>query len=145
MIPRILSTHAPGAAILVRLAVGLIFFSEGTQKFLFPATVGAGRFAKIGLPAPELLAPLVGGLEIVCGILVVLGLFTRVAAVPLIAVMLVAIASTKLPILAKGGWWAMAHESRTDFAMLLGSLFLLLAGAGPWSLDARLEARRRDR
>jgi uncharacterized membrane protein YphA (DoxX/SURF4 family) len=85
----------------------------------------------------------VGGLEILCGLLVVLGLFTRFAAVPLLVVISVAIATTKLPMLAKDGFWSMAHESRTDSAMLFGLLFLLLAGAGPWSLDARLEGRLR--
>lgn len=115
--------------------VGAVFLSEGIQKFLFPATLGAGRFARIGLPAPEILGPLVGATEIACGILVLLGLFTRLAVIPLIAIMTVAIASTKVPILLDRGFWAMAHEARTDWSMLLGSLFLLIAGAGPWSLD----------
>lgn len=134
----ITETRAPAAAALIRLAVGSVFLSEGIQKYLFPAELGAGRFAKIGLPSPEILGPFVGAFEIVCGSLVLLGLATRLAAVPLITIMLVAIASTKVPILVKRGLWAMAHESRTDWAMLLGALFLLLVGAGPWSLDARL-------
>ena len=135
---RCLSSSAPLATILLRLSVGLVFLSEGIQKFLFPAALGVGRFMKIGIPAPEILAPFVGVFEIVCGLLVLLGLLTRWAAVPLIVNMLVAIATTKIPILLKSGFWAMAHESRTDFAMLLGSLFLLIVGAGAWSVDARL-------
>lgn len=135
---RLLATHAPGAIVLVRLIVGAVFLSEGIQKFLFPAELGAGRFAKIGLPSPEFLGPFVGTFEIACGSLVLLGLVTRLAAVPLIAIMLVAITSTKLPMLASKGFWAMAHEARTDWSMLLGSLYLLIVGAGRWSLDAIL-------
>jgi len=135
---KMLASDAPAAVILIRIMVGGVFLSEGIQKFLFPDALGVGRFTKIGIPAPEILAPFVGVCEIVCGLLFLLGLLTRWAAVPLIANMLVAITTTKIPILLKSGFWAMAHESRTDFAMLLGSLFLLIAGAGPWSLDARL-------
>jgi uncharacterized membrane protein YphA (DoxX/SURF4 family) len=116
--------------------VGAVFLSEGLQKFLFPATIGAGRFAKIGLPNPEFLGPLVGSFEIVCGALILLGLLTRLAAIPLTVVILVAIVSTKIPILLQEGFWKMAHEARTDWSMLLGALFLLVVGAGPISLDA---------
>jgi uncharacterized membrane protein YphA (DoxX/SURF4 family) len=62
-------------------------------------------------------------------------------AVPLIAIMLVALISTRLPILLERGAWAAAHESRTDWAMLLGSLFLAVVGGGRWSIDARLAGR----
>ena len=68
--------------------------------------------------------------------LLLLGLLTRLAAIPLIIVMLVAIFSTKVPILLDKGFWAMAHEARTDLAMLLGSIFLLIVGAGRYSIDA---------
>ncbi len=134
---KIQTTVAPASVVLIRLMVGLVFVSEGIQKFLYPAEVGAGRFAKIGLPAPEILASFVGITEIVCGTLVLLGFFTRIAVVPLIIVMLTAIASTKIPILLESGFWKMAHDSRTDFSMLLGSIFLLINGAGTLSLDAR--------
>ena len=133
---KILSTSAPAATILVRLIVGAVFLSEGIQKFLYPAEVGAGRFTKIGLPSPETLAPFVGSFEILCGALVLLGLVTRLAVVPLIIIMLTAIATTKIPILLNEGFWKMAHESRTDWSMLLGSIFLLIVGAGSFSLDA---------
>lgn len=136
-------TNAPSSVILIRLVVGLVFLSEGIQKFINPAEVGSGRFAKIGLPSPEILAPVVGAFEIVCGILVLLGLLTRLAVVPLIAIMLAAISSTKIPILFDKGFWAMAHEARTDYSMLLGSIFLLIVGAGAWSLDARLKNNER--
>ncbi|MBI4499533.1 MAG: DoxX family protein [Gemmatimonadetes bacterium] len=134
----LLSTRAPRAVILVRLLVGAVFLSEGIQKFLFPAALGVGRFAKIGIPSPEIMAPFVGVVEIVCGLLVLAGLLTSLAAIPLIIDMIVAILTTKLPMLASPGFWAMAHEARTDWCMLLGSLFLLVAGGGPWSIDARL-------
>jgi uncharacterized membrane protein YphA (DoxX/SURF4 family) len=124
------------SVVLVRLAVGAVFLSEGIQKFLFPDALGVGRFATIGLPAPQVLAPFVGIVEIVCGSLVIVGLFTRLAAVPLIVDLLVAITTTKVPIFSKSGFWAMAHEARTDWAMLMGSLFLALTGAGGWSIDA---------
>jgi len=144
---RLLHTTAPRATALIRLLVGAVFLSEGVQKLLFPDALGVGRFTKIGIPAPEMLAPFVGAVEIVCGALVLLGLATRLAAVPLIVTMLVAIFTTKVPILLARGFWAMAHESRTDWSMLLGSVFLLIVGGGPLSLDARItaEAPRRDR
>jgi uncharacterized membrane protein YphA (DoxX/SURF4 family) len=135
-------TTAPAASVLIRLMVGAVFLSEGTQKFLFPEQLGAGRFMKIGLPVPDVLGPFVGTFEIACGTLVLLGLVTRLAAIPLLAIMAVALATTKWPMLAEQGFWYMAHESRTDWSMTLGSLYLLLAGAGPWSLDARIATRR---
>lgn len=138
---RVIATDAPVWTWLIRLSTGAVFLSEGIQKFLFPDTIGAGRFLKIGIPAPEIMGPFVGVVEIVCGSLLLLGLLTRLAAVPLIGVMLVAISTTKIPMLLKDGFWKMAHESRTDFAMLLGCAFLLLVGAGRWSIDAILERR----
>jgi putative oxidoreductase len=134
----LLATHAPAAVILVRLMVGAVFLSEGIQKFLFPAEVGAGRFAKIGFESPELVAGFVAVFEIACGSLVFLGLGTRIFAVPLIVIMLTAIATTKVPILMDQGFWKMAHEARTDWAMLIGCVFLLIVGAGPWSVDDKL-------
>ena len=74
--------RAPAATLLIRLAVGAIFLSEGVQKFLFPDALGVGRFVKIGIPAPAVMAPFVGVVEIVCGTLVLVGLLTRLAAVP---------------------------------------------------------------
>lgn len=140
-IKRTIETNAPAAAIFIRIAVGAVFLSEGIQKFLFPAEIGAGRFAKIGLPSPEFLGPFVGAFEMVCGTLVLLGLVTRLAVLPLIVIMLVAISSTKIPIFMDKGFWSMAHEARTDFAMLLGSVFLLIVGAGRLSIDSRLQRR----
>jgi uncharacterized membrane protein YphA (DoxX/SURF4 family) len=135
---KLLATNAPAAVILVRLIVGAVFLSEGIQKFLLPEALGVGRFTKIGIPNPDILAPFVGICEIVCGVLFVLGLLTRFAAVTMIINMLVAIWTTKIPILLNSGIWSMAHEARNDYAMLLCSIFLLIVGAGSWSLDAKI-------
>ena len=137
---KILATEAPAATILVRLLVGCVFLSEGIQKFLFAADPhrGAARFAALGFPAPEFTASFVASFEIACGILILLGFLTRLAVIPTITIMIVAIGTTKIPILLEHGFWDMAHAARTDFCMLLGSLFLLLVGAGRWSLDVRL-------
>jgi putative oxidoreductase len=123
--------------LLIRLMVGAVFLSEGVQKFLFADQLGFGRFAKIGIPAPQLLAPMVGGFEIVCGALVIVGFCTRRAALPLLVVIGTAIATTKFPMLMHDGFWKTVHEARTDYAMLLGLLFLLIVGGGGWSVDAR--------
>jgi uncharacterized membrane protein YphA (DoxX/SURF4 family) len=126
------------ALLLVRILVGWVFVSEGIQKFVFPAQLGVGRFEKIGIPSPQFMASFVGSVEIACGSLLLIGLFTRVAVVPLLGVILVAIATTKLPMIAKTGMWSMLHEARADFSMLLGLVFLLITGAGTLSLDARM-------
>ncbi|HLJ79281.1 MAG TPA: DoxX family protein [Acidobacteriaceae bacterium] len=123
------------AIILIRILVGWVFVSEGIQKFLFPVALGWGRFAKIGLPHPHVLAPVVAIVEIVCGALVILGLWTRIAAVPLLIVIGTAIATTKFPMLHHQGLWAMLHEARVDFSMALGLIFLLIVGSGAWALD----------
>src|ERR1700693_1977761 len=131
------STTAPRATFLIRLLVGAVFLSEGIQKFLFPATLGVGRFIKIGIPATQFFAPFVGVVDIACGMLLVDSLFTRLATIPLIIDISVAIITTKIPMLATTGFWSMAHEARTDYCMLLGLVFLLLVGSVPFSIDRR--------
>jgi putative oxidoreductase len=149
---RLVWTNAPAATVLVRLMTGSVFLSEGIQKFLYPAELAAGRFAKIGIPAPQIMGPFVGGCEIVCGALLIIGLLTRLAAIVLLIDISVAILSTKIPVLLgdgfwsfslmklpRYGFWSMMHEARTDFSMWLGLLFLLIVGAGKkLSLDAAL-------
>jgi len=130
--------RAPAAVVLIRLMAGAVFLSEGIQKFLFPAALGVGRFASIGIPAPEIMAPFVGVVEIGCGSLLIIGLIARLAAVPLLINIVVAIATTKVPLLMKSGFWAAAHEARTDYCMLLALLFVLIVGGGRWSVDAWL-------
>jgi putative oxidoreductase len=134
--------RAARAVLLIRILVGWVFLSEGIQKFLFPDSLGVGRFVKIGIPSPQVMAPFVGVVEIVCGSLLLIGLVTRLATVPLLIDISVAIYSTKIVTFAKNGFWGTMHEARTDVSMLLGLVFLLLVGAGAWSLDAWLAERR---
>ena len=135
---KLLSTNAPAATVVIRALVGGVFLLEGIKKFLFVEQWGAGRFARIGIPAPHVMAQFVGVVEIVGGLLLLAGLWTRLAAIPLIIDISVAIWTTKIPILLKSGFWPMEAEARTDYSMLLGLIFLLIVGAGPWSLDARI-------
>ncbi len=142
----VLSTRAPATVALIRLYVGPVFLCEGALKFLRPASLGSGRFDKAGIPAPAFLSALDGIFEIGCGALILLGLLTRLATLPMIVDMLGALLITKLPIfwgrapLFRGehGWWDFIHESRVDLAQLCGCLFLLVVGGGALSLDARL-------
>lgn len=139
---KLLVTDQSSTTILIRLMVGCVFLSEGIQKFLFPVMRGAGRFEAIGLPAPEFLGSFVGSFEILCGALVLAGLLTRLAAAPLAIIMLTAIATTKLEILSAEGVWAMMHSTRTDWSMLLGSIFLIIKGGGRWSMDLALHNKK---
>ena len=143
---------ASRATLALRAAVGGVFLVSGATKFLFD-NQGPGRFAKIGLPAAAQLATFVGTVEIVCGGLLVLGLFTRLAAVPLVVDMIVAIVTTKVPLLfgagpepvsapPRTGFWAFAYQSRLDATMLLACVYLVVIGAGLWSIDAILARRR---
>lgn len=142
MLEKIINTDNSETTIIIRLIVGAVFLSEGIQKFLFPTIRGAGRFEKIGLPSPEFLGSFVGAFEILCGTLILIGLLTRLASIPLIIIMLVAIATTKVDLLANQGFWEMMHGSRTDWSMLLGSIFLLIKGGGSWSVDRKLNIRK---
>ena len=130
---------------LIRLLVGWVFVLEGILKFVLPDELGVGRFAAIGIPAPNTMAPFVGAVEIVCGLMMLVGFLTRLATIPLLIDISVAILSTKIPIWLGRGYWhfalpklkhfgllSMLHEARTDISMLLGLLFLLLAGRGSW-------------
>lgn len=139
---KITANDSARTTMLIRLMVGCVFFSEGIQKFLFPALRGAGRFEKIGLPNHEFLGYFVGSFEVLCGAMVIFGLLIRLAAIPLITIMIVAIITTKSEVLQNDGFWEMLHGSRTDWAMLLGSIFLLIKGSGKWSLDNRISRTR---
>lgn len=135
-IDKIIATSA-GPVLIPRLVVGLIFFSEGLQKFITPDATGTGRFQKIGFTDPHLWATVVGGFEIVCGLLILVGLFTRLAALPLLVIMAVAFVTTKVPTLLEKGFWTFAHDYRTDFAMTLLLLFIIYYGGGKASIDKK--------
>jgi uncharacterized membrane protein YphA (DoxX/SURF4 family) len=135
---------------LIRLMAGSVFFWEGVMKFVFPATLGVGRFTKLGIPFPDTMAAFVGCVEIVGGTMLIAGLLTRVVAVPLLIDMVVAVLTTKVPLYLgtyplapppvppQFGFWAVLHEIRSDEAQFLCTAFLLAVGAGPWALDALL-------
>ncbi len=143
----------PTATILLRLMAGGVFVSEGILKFVY-ANQGVGRFTKLGFPVPHLTASLIGAWEIVGGALLMVGLLTRGAAILFAIEMVVAVLSTKiglylgtspLPLPAappQVGFWAVLHESRSDYAQLLTSLYLVIAGPGLLSIDARLRSAR---
>jgi len=129
------------AVLLIRILVGWVFLSEGIQKFLFPDSLGVGRFIKIGIPAPHIMAPFVGVVEIVCGNLILVGFLTRLAAIPLLIDITVALYTTKIVSFAKNGLWSTLHEARTDVSMALGLVFLLFVGGGSLALDNFLRLR----
>lgn len=123
-------------SLIPRIIVGLVFLSEGIQKFLFPELVGVGRFAKIGFENAEFLAYFVASFEIICGILLLIGLLTRLASIPLLIIMATAIVTTKVTKLFNDGFWTMAHDSRTDFAMTMLLIYIITYGAGKLSIDS---------
>jgi putative oxidoreductase len=135
MIKKWLSTEATSTTLIIRFMVGLVFLSEGIQKFLYVETIGAGRFAIIGIPNPGFFGPFVGTVEIICSILLLAGFLTRLASIPLLIVISTAIITTKIPFLMHKGFWPALHESRTDYCMLMGLLFLIIMGGGKLSLD----------
>ena len=126
------------AAVLIRVIVGYVFFVEGVQKYLYPDTLGIGRFIKIGIPLPHLMVHVSAGAEIICGALLIAGLWTRLSTIPLIIDIAVAIISTKVMMFVSKGFWPAVHESRLDLTMLVSLIFLLIVGAGICSVDAKL-------
>lgn len=145
----------PRSILLLRLMAGGVFLSEGILKFVYP-NQGVGRFTKLGFPYPHETAVFVALLEIVGGLLLISGLGTRLMAIPFIVEMIVAILSTKVslylgtsplpapPALPKVGFWAVMHETRSDYAQIMTTAFLLLNGPGRWSLDCLLLRRRKN-
>ncbi len=146
-------TENQNSILILRLMAGGVFFWEGILKFVYP-NQGVGRFTKLGFPFPDFTANFVASFEIIGGILLLLGIFTRITALLFILEMIVAILSTKIgvflgtsplplpPALPKTGFWAVLHEVRSDYAQLMVSLFLLLEGPGKRSLDAIRNPRR---
>jgi putative oxidoreductase len=97
---------------VVRVLPGLVFFAEGIKKFMFPADWGVGRFEKIGIIYPGLSAPFVGIVEIICGLLLIDGLLTRLSALLLLIDISVGILTTKVPILMHKEFWPAEAEAR---------------------------------
>lgn len=128
------------ALLLLRCLPGFVFLAEGIQKFLFPDSLGTGRFTKLGFSHPAFWASFTGSFEIACGGLLIIGLLTRWATIPLLIVMAVAFTTTKWPEWMEKGFWTFAHDYRTDFAMTLSLLAVLLLGAGSWSLDSKMRS-----
>ena len=134
-IKRIVNTDDDNKIIILRLIVGLIFISEGIQKFLFLEVLGPGLFRNIGFSHAYFWAYFTGAFEIVCGIFVLFGFLTRIMSVPLLIVMITAFISTKLPVLHYKGFWTFAHDYTTDFSMTLLLILLIIYGGGKRSVD----------
>lgn len=146
-------TSAPRATFLIRLMAGSVFVSEGIIKLVF-ANQGVGRFTKLGFPLPATTAHFVATFEIVGGLMLLAGLYTRLVSIGFSIQMVVAMLTTKIslylgtsplpapPAAPKVGFWAVMHETRSDWAQLLCCLFLAIVGAGAMSLDARWRSGR---
>jgi putative oxidoreductase len=127
----------------VRLAIGVEFFGSGLGK-LGKLSGLIQYFRSLGIPAPELQAPFVASTELICGMLIAVGLATRPAALMLCGVMTVAIVTAAAPEKHITASW---HGLLELFYLPEVLLFLLLAwlifaGAGRASLDATFGARR---
>lgn len=133
----LLQTRSDPTIVLVRIMVGWVFAWEGLLKFLLPSARGAGAFERWGFPLPDLLGPFVGAFELGCGLLILFGIGVRVAVLPLLAVVGVALVRVKIPLIFSDGLLTSISSLHLDVAMLLGGLFLLVHGAGPWSVDHR--------
>jgi putative oxidoreductase len=136
----------PSTILLIRIMAGGVFLMEGILKFVY-VNQGVGRFTKLGFPFPETTAHLIATGEIIGGLLLLFGLFTRITAFYFIIQMTVAVLSTKISLYLgtsplplpssppKIGFWAVEHEVRSDYAQILTCMFLLIEGAGRRSLD----------
>src|ERR1700742_3539383 len=139
------ATRASSAVVLIRFYVGLIFVGEGVLKFLREDPLGPGRFIKAGIPGGEALAYLDGVFEIGCGLLILAGLLTRLATIPMIVDMVGALTITKVPLLwgnaplypQEGSIGGLFHEGRREIGCFAPSFFPPIVGAASLSLDAR--------
>ena len=135
---QILNTGNDNKIIFIRLIVGLIFISEGIQKYLIMSVVGPAFFKENGFSDPMFWAYFTGAFEIFCGILILFGLLTRLASIPLLTIMITALITTKLPLLATKGLWTFSHEFNTDFSLTLLLILLIIYGGGKWSADLKI-------
>jgi putative oxidoreductase len=149
---RLFRADAHPAVLLIRLAVGFTFLVAGSRKLMDLEQAGS-NFGNMGFPQPHFLAGMVAGFEVLCALLILVGLATRLAAIPLIVIMIMAIISTKLPTLVGGTVGPFGPPSgpasvsnflnaaRLDVSMLLSASFLAWVGAGPWSVDRKFPPR----
>jgi uncharacterized membrane protein YphA (DoxX/SURF4 family) len=135
---QILNTGNDNKIIIIRLIVGLIFISEGIQKYLIVTMLGPAFFKEIGFSNPAFWAHFTGAFEIFCGILILFGLLTRLASIPLLTIMITALITTKLPLLATQGVWTFLHNYSTDFSLTLLLILLIIYGGGKWSVDFKI-------
>jgi len=135
---KILNTESDYKIIVMRIIVGLIFISEGILKYLMMQWLGPGRFTEIGFRDAFFWAYFTGAFEVICGILVLLGLLTRLASIPLLIIMITAFITTKLPILTTQGFWTFIHDYTTDFSLTLLLIMLIICGGGKWSIDLKI-------
>jgi uncharacterized membrane protein YphA (DoxX/SURF4 family) len=100
--------------------------------------VGPELFKDAGFDNPMFWADFTGTFEIACGILVLCGFLTRLASVPLLIIMVTALITTKLPLLAHESFWTFAHEYNIDFALTMLLILLFIFGGGKWSADLKI-------
>lgn len=135
---QILNTESDSKIIFIRLIVGSIFISEGIQKYLIVSALGPVYFEEIGFINAMFWSYFTGAFEILGGILILFGLLTRLASIPLLIIMITAFITTKLPLLATKGLWTFAHDYDADFSLTLLLILLIIYGGGKWSVDLKI-------
>jgi uncharacterized membrane protein YphA (DoxX/SURF4 family) len=134
----VLNTANDNKIIFIRLIVGLIFMSEGLQKYLFLQVLGPGFFQEIGFRHAFFWAYFAGACEMLFGMMVLWGLLTRLASIPLLIIMITAFITTKIPILETKGLWTFLHEYNTEFSLTVLLILLIIYGGGKWSADLKI-------
>ena len=132
----VLKTGDDWKIIFIRLIIGLIFISEGIQKFLYIEALGPGFFRELGFSNHLFWANFTGVSEILFGALILLGLLTRLSSIPLLIILATAFFTTKLPVLMTKGIWTFFHQNNADFALVMLLIVLIIYGGGKWSVDS---------
>lgn len=138
---KILVTEPDNTFFLIRFMVGFYFLAGGVLKFAYPELQEIGFYSSFGGVTAGSIVTVISALELICGLMIVAGFFTRIAAIPLLLIVGFTVFIGKFPILLEEGFWLMAHISRIDFAMFLGCVFLLINGSGMWSIDWKIQNR----